>query len=84
MVEYGEKIGRGKWKRRQNMFADRGRAEEFLERVKREVLSKGRIEFGTDRTLHGDAMRAAAMVRENGLPSGSLTTAMSDLVCTRV
>jgi len=76
MVEYGEKIGRGKWKRRQNMFADRGRAEEFLERVKREVLSKGRIEFGTDRALHGDAMRAAAMVRENGLPSGSLTTAM--------
>ena len=46
------------------MFADRGRAEEFLERVKREILSKGRIEFGTDRALHGDAMRAAAMVRE--------------------
>jgi len=45
MVEYGEKVGRGKWKRRQNMFADRGRAEEFLERVKREVMSKGRIEL---------------------------------------
>ena len=56
------------------------RAQEFLERVKREALNGAKIVLGTDRALHGDALRAARLITEAGLPSGSLTVGVQLLL----
>jgi hypothetical protein len=84
MVDYAErKPGSRRWRRRQNLFWDLDRAEEFLERVKRETLAGGKIRLGTDPRLHADALRAARLASEAGLPSGSLTEATQLLVTCR-
>ena len=80
MVNYAEKQVGGRWKRRQNLFWNMERAQEFLERVKREALNGTKIVLGTDRALHGDALRAARLVTEAGLPSGSLTVGVQLLI----
>ena len=76
LVNYGEPDEKGKWRRKQTMFSTQARAEEFLELVKREILVEGEIRFGKDPVLRRDAMRAAKLVSEAGLPSGSLTAAV--------
>src|SRR6516162_2461081 len=80
MVNYAEKQVGGRWKRRQNLFWNMERAQEFLERVKREALNGEKIVLGTDRALHRDALRAARLVTEAGLPSGSLTVGVQLLI----
>jgi len=80
MVNYAEKQVGGRWKRRQNLFWNMERAQEFLERVKREALNGAKIVLGTDRALHGDALRAARLITEAGLPSGSLTVGVQLLL----
>ena len=80
MVNYAEKQVGGRWKRRQNLFWNMERAQEFLERVKREALNGAKIVLGTDRALHGDALRAARLITEAGLPSGSLTVGVQLLI----
>jgi hypothetical protein len=75
-VNYGEPDEKGKWRRKQTMFSTQARAEEFLDLVKREILVEGELRFGKDPVLRRDAMRAAKLVSEAGLPSGSLTAAV--------
>jgi hypothetical protein len=62
------------------MFSTQARAEEFLELVKREILVEGEIRFGKDPVLRRDAMRAAKLVSEAELPSGSLTVGVQLLI----
>lgn len=62
------------------MFSTQARAEDFLELVKREILVEGGIRFGKDPILRRDAMRAAKLVSEAGLPSGSLTVGVQLLI----
>jgi hypothetical protein len=62
------------------MFSTQARAEEFLELVKREILVEGELRFGKDPILRRDAMRAAKLVSEAGLPTGSLTVGAQLLI----
>jgi len=80
LVNYGEPDQGGKWRRKQTMFSTQARAEEFLELVKREILVEGELRFGKDPVLRRDAMRAAKLVSEAGLPSGSLTVGVQLLL----
>ena len=83
LVNYGEPDQGGKWRRKQTMFSTQARAEEFLELVKREILVEGELRFGKDPVLRRDAMRAAKLVSEAGLPSGSLTAGVRLLIACR-
>jgi hypothetical protein len=66
MVDYAVKDPerRGKWKRRQNMFLDRERAEDFLEEARREFLNTQRVELAKDRLFHCDVLRAAKILSD--------------------
>jgi hypothetical protein len=66
MVDYAvrDPERKGKWKRRQNMFLDRERAEDFLEEARREFLNTQRVELAKDRLFHCDVLRAAKILSD--------------------
>jgi len=66
MVDYAvrDPERKGRWKRRQNMFLDRERAEDFLEEARREFLNTGRIDLAKDRLFHCDVLRAAKIMSD--------------------
>ena len=73
IVSYGsfeEVGGRRKWRRRQNMFLDEGRARQFLEACRREHRLTGRVKLVWDRDLHWDMIRAMRVLSD--LPGATL------------
>jgi hypothetical protein len=61
MVSYPAKdsaAGRLRWKRRQNMFWNREKAQAFLQEQKREQANNGWTFLAGDRLLHSDVLRA--------------------------
>ena len=66
MVDYAVRHPerKGKWKRRQNMFLDRERAEDFLEEARREFLNTQRVDLAKDRLFHCDVLRAAKILSD--------------------
>lgn len=75
MVDYAVRgpEQKGKWKRRQNMFLDRERAEDFLEEAKREFLNTQRVDLAKDRLFHCDVLRAAKIL--SGIPGATMEAA---------
>jgi hypothetical protein len=66
MVDYAvrDPEQKGRWKRRQNMFLDRERAEDFLEEARREFLDTQRVELAKDRLFHCNVLRAAKVLSD--------------------
>lgn len=75
MVDYAvrDPERKGRWKRRQNMFLDRERAEDFLEEARREFLNTGRIDLAKDRLFHCDVLRAAKIMSD--IPGATMEAA---------